>query len=444
MENTKMKLNFKFLQFFDFILFFCVVALVTFGVLSIYSSGINSEGMNVSTEYVKQIIWGGTGILLMLGLSLVDYRRLSRYVPQIFIFACAVLIFTKFFGRYVNGARSWLGIGPFGIQPSEFMKVVFILFLAWYLDRTKKSSDQRKRFIISLLIMFIPMALILAQPDLGTALVYFPIFLAMTFIAGIPVRYILFVFLSGMMTILFTVLPIWESQIAHHSVIFVRVLTNSTLRLILIFATGSIGVLSLLGMFFYRHNKYFYWISYFSAILCGSLILSYFAGKVLKEYQVMRLIVFIDPYADPRGAGWNIIQSKTAIGSGNLLGRGYLQGTQSHYRFLPEQSTDFIFSILSEEWGFVGGMVVFALYFSILLRTIFIIKNASNTFGMMIAAGVLGMFAFHFLINVGMVMGIMPITGIPLLFLSYGGSSLWTAMICVGFLMSVSSRKFGF
>ena len=444
MENTKMKLNFKFLQFFDFILFFCVVALVTFGVLSIYSSGINSEGMNVSTEYVKQIIWGGTGILLMLGLSLVDYRRLSRYVPQIFIFACAVLIFTKFFGRYVNGARSWLGIGPFGIQPSEFMKVVFILFLAWYLDRTKKSSDQRKRFIISLLIMFIPMALILAQPDLGTALVYFPIFLAMTFIAGIPVRYILFVFLSGMMTILFTVLPIWESQIAHHSVIFVRVLTNSTLRLILIFATGSIGVLSLLGMFFYRHNKYFYWISYFSAILCGSLILSYFAGKVLKEYQVMRLIVFIDPYADPRGAGWNIIQSKTAIGSGNLLGRGYLQGTQSHYRFLPEQSTDFIFSILSEEWGFVGGMVVYALYFSILLRTIFIIKNASNTFGMMIAAGVLGMFAFHFLINVGMVMGIMPITGIPLLFLSYGGSSLWTAMICVGFLMSVSSRKFGF
>ena len=111
---------------------------------------------------------------------------------------------------------------------------------------------------------------------------------------------------------------------------------------------------------------------------------------------------------------------------------------------MPEQSTDFIFSILSEEWGFVGGMVVFALYFSILLRTIFIIKNASNTFGMMIAAGVLGMFAFHFLINVGMVMGIMPITGIPLLFLSYGGSSLWTAMICVGFLMSVSSRKFGF
>ncbi len=439
-----MKLNFKFLQFFDFILFFCVAALVTFGILFIYSSGINSDGENVSSEYLKQIIWGGSGMLMMLGISLLDYRRFNRYIPHFFAGACVVLVFTKFFGRYVNGARSWLGIGPFGIQPSEFTKVVFILFLAWYLDKTKKTQDQRKRFIVSLGIMFIPMGLILAQPDLGTSLVYFPIFLAMTFIAGIPVRYILFIFLGGMMTIIFTVLPIWESQIAHHSVIFIRVLTNTTLRLILIFATGSIGVLSMLGMFFYRHNKYFYWISYFAAIFCGALIFSYCAGKVLKEYQVMRLIVFIDPYADPRGAGWNIIQSKTAIGSGNLFGRGYLQGTQSHYRFLPEQSTDFIFSILSEELGFVGCMTVFALYFLIFMRTIFIIKNASNTFGLMIASGVLGMFVFHFLVNVGMVMGIMPITGIPLLFLSYGGSSLWTAMICVGLLMSVSSRKFGF
>jgi rod shape determining protein RodA len=292
--------------------------------------------------------------------------------------------------------------------------------------------------------MSVPMGLILAQPDLGTSLVYFPIFLCMAFIAGIPIRYILFVFLGGMLTIVFTVLPIWETSIAHSSFIFVRVLTNRTLRLILIFASGSVGILSVLGMFFYRHNKYFYWITYFSAIFCGALILSYFAGKVLKEYQVMRLIVFIDPYADPRRAGWNIIQSKTAIGSGNLFGRGYLQGTQSHYRFLPEQSTDFIFSILSEELGFVGCMTVFALYFLIFIRTIFIIKNAANTFGMLIATGILGMFIFHFMINVGMVMGIMPITGIPLLFLSYGGSSLWTAMICVGLLMSVSSRKFGF
>lgn len=444
MQGMRMRLSLKFLRFFDFILFLAAAALVTIGVLFIYSSGINSEGNNVSSEYVKQIIWGGSGTLLMLVFSLMDYRKFYRYIPRIFMGACAVLVFTKFFGRYVNGARSWLGIGPFGIQTSEFTKIAFILFLAWYLDRTKKSSDHRRRFIVSMLIMSAPTALILAQPDLGTALVYFPIFLIMTFIAGIPLRYIFFVFLGGMMTILFTVLPIWESEMAHGSVMFVRMLTNMTLRLILIFAVGSAGVLSLIGVFFYRHNKYFYWISYFSAILCGSLILSYFAGKVLKEYQVMRLIVFINPYADPQGAGWNIIQSKTAIGAGNLFGRGYLRGTQSHYRFLPEQSTDFIFSILSEEWGFAGCMIVFALYFLILMRAVAIIRKAPNAFGMLVAAGILGMFSFHFLINVGMVMGIMPITGIPLLFLSYGGSSLWTAMICVGLLMSIGSRKFEF
>ncbi len=437
-------MNFKFLQFFDFLLAFCVISLVTFGVLFIYSSGINSEGVNVSSEYIKQIIWGSTGLLFMFILSILDYRKFARYVPKLFAAACVVLVFTKFFGHYVNGARSWLGIGPFGIQPSEFTKVVFILFLAWYLDKTKRSQNQTNRFIISLLIMLLPMGLILAQPDLGTSLVYFPIFLTMAFVAGLPVRYIMFIFLGGMTTILFTVLPIWESQIAHHSVVFIKILTNFKLRLVLIFASGSIGVLGLLGIFFYRHNKYFYWIAYFSAIICGALIFSYFAGKVLKEYQVMRLIVFIDPYADPRGAGWNIIQSKTAIGSGNFFGRGYLRGTQSHYRFLPEQSTDFIFSILSEELGFFGCMAVFALYFMIFIRTIFIIKNAPNTFGMLIASGILGMFVFHFMVNVGMVMGIMPITGIPLLFLSYGGSSLWTAMICMGLLMSVSSRKFGF
>ena len=439
-----MRFNLKILRSFDFVLFFCVVALISFGILFIYSSGINSEGVNVSSEYIKQIIWGGSGVVIMVALSLVDYRKLSRYIPQVFMGACALLLFTKFFGRYVNGARSWLGIGPFGIQPSEFTKIIFILFLAWYLDKTKKSQNQQKRFAISLGIMFIPMGLILAQPDLGTALVYFPIFLAMTFIAGVPVRYILFIFFGGMFTIFFTVLPIWESQIAHSSVIFIRILTNTSLRMILILAIGMVGILAFLGMFFYGHNKYFYWIAYFALILCGALILSYFAGKVLKEYQVMRLIVFIDPYADPRGAGWNIIQSKIAIGSGNLFGRGYLRGTQSHYRFLPEQSTDFIFSILSEELGFVGGITVFALYFLIFIRTIFIIKNSQNTFGMLIASGVLGMFLFHFMVNVGMVMGIMPITGIPLLFLSYGGSSLWTAMFCVGLLMSVSSRKFGF
>lgn len=432
----------KFLQAFDFVLFTCVIMLVTFGILFIYSSGINSEGINTSREYIKQIIWASCGILLMLLISLIDYRKYHRYVPHLFAGVCGILLFTKFFGKYVNGAKSWIGIGPFGIQPSEFSKIVFILFMAWFLEKTTHAKDQKKRFIMSLLILCLPVGLIVSQPDLGTALVFFPIFLIMCFIAGIPTRYVMMLFMGAVITIIFIVLPIWQSEILKSPVRLIQVLTNIKLRLLLIFATGSISVIGLIGMFFYKQNKYFYWISYSFGIICGALIFSYAGGKFLKTHQIQRLIVFLDPYKDPHGAGWHIIQSKIAIGSGNLFGNGYLQGTQSHYQFLPEQSTDFIFSILSEEFGFLGGMTVFALYFIVLIRIIYIIKITSNTYGLLIASGILGMFFFHFIENVGMAMGIMPITGIPLLFLSYGGSSLWTAMISVGLLMSIKACKY--
>lgn len=432
----------KFLQAFDFILFFCVIALVTLGILFIYSSGINSDGINTSNEYIKQIIWSSIGIVIMVIISLLDYRKIHRYAPHIFIGMCVVLIFTRFFGKYVNGAKSWIGIGPFGIQPSEFSKIAFIVFLAWFLERSANYRDQKKRFFLAICILLVPVALIMAQPDLGTALVFFPVFLVMCFIAGVPTRYVLMIFFGGVLTILFIALPIWETEIFQMSVPALKVLTNTKLRLILFFAAASISIIGVLGQIFYKSNRIFYWISYVFGIISAALVFSYAGGKVLKTHQIQRLIVFIDPYKDALGAGWHIIQSKIAIGSGSLFGNGYLKGTQSHLQFLPEQSTDFIFSILSEEIGFVGCMIVFALYFVILIRTIVIIKKTSNMFGLLIASGILGMFFFHFIENVGMAMGIMPITGIPLLFVSYGGSSLWTAMICVGLLMSISARKY--
>jgi rod shape determining protein RodA len=169
--------------------------------------------------------------------------------------------------------------------------------------------------------------------------------------------------------------------------------------------------------------------------------MSFVARKVLAEYQIMRLIVFLDPNVDPRGAGWNIIQSITAIGSGGLWGKGYLQGTQSHYNYLPQQSTDFIFSIFSEEWGFAGGILIFALFLLIVIRLLRIVRLSSDTFGSLIASGLAGMFIFHFIINVGMTMGIMPITGIPLPFMSYGGSSMLSGMGGIGLALSIFSRR---
>ena len=432
----------RFFSLFDYVLFICVLLLTIIGIFFIYSSGVNSQKVLVSNEYVKQIFWGVSGIVLLIVVSLIDYRQTKRILPWLYLSLIVVLIYTRLFGRYVNGAKSWIGIAGFGIQPSEFGKIIFLLFLAWYLEKSE-NTEPKKRFIISLLIMMVPMGLILLQPDLGTATVYIPIFLIMCYIAGIPLRFIMMFFATGVLTVIITVLPIWESEIVQKDITLVNLITEPKLRLFLIAISSAITVLSLLGSMFFK-KKYYYWIAYVFAIITFSLIASVGAGKVLKDYQIKRLIVFLDPQTDPLGSGWNIIQSKIAIGSGNIFGQGFLQGTQSHYRFLPQQSTDFIFSILSEELGFFGGLVVFVLYLVIILRGFSIIKSTTDTFGSYIASGVCAMLFYHFIVNVGMVMGMMPITGIPLLFLSYGGSSLWVAMMSVGLLESVRLRRLDF
>lgn len=432
----------RIFEYFDYILLLCVVLLISIGIASIYSAGINSDGLNVSNEYVKQIVFASTGLILIFAAAVFDYRKVKRIAPKLFIGLILVLIYTRIFGKYVNGARSWLGIGAFGIQPSEFGKIIYIFFLAYFLESSSGMSE-RKRFIFSLCILCVPLGLILLQPDLGTASVYVPIFLVMAFMANIPLRYILMVFCGGLFTIILTVLPVWEQEILQTSIPIMRVLTDQRFRFIIIAALGCATVISMIGKILFN-TKYYYWLSYVCGIATFAMTASIAAGKVLKDYQIKRLIVFIDPNSDPLGAGWNIIQSKIAIGSGNLFGQGFLKGTQSHYRFLPQQSTDFIFSIMSEEWGFIGVSVVCLLFLIMLLRIVYIIKNTNDTFGIYIASGILTMFFFHFMVNVGMVMGMMPITGIPLLFLSYGGSSLWTAMLCIGIIMSIRARRLDF
>ena len=432
----------RFFSLFDYALFVCVLLLTIIGIFFIYSSGVNSQKVLVSNEYIKQIFWAVSGIFLLFLVSLIDYRKIKRIIPWLYLALILVLIYTRLFGRYVNGAKSWIGIGGFGIQPSEFGKIVFILFLAWYLDKSE-NVEPKKRFFISLVIMLVPMGLILLQPDLGTSSVYIPVFLIMCFFAGIPLRFLTLFLATGVLTVVITVLPIWESEIVQKDIAIVNILTEPNLRLFIIAVCSAITFLSLLGRLFFKKD-YYYWIAFVFAIVTMSLILSIGAGKVLKDYQIKRLIVFLDPQTDPLGSGWNIIQSKIAIGSGNIFGQGFLQGTQSHYRFLPQQSTDFIFSILSEETGFVGGLVVFALYLTIILRGFSVIKSTTDVFGCYIASGVCAMIFYHFIVNVGMVMGIMPITGIPLLFLSYGGSSLWVAMMSIGLLESVRLRRLDF
>lgn len=430
----------KIFSMFDYFLILIVLTLVSLGVMFIYSSSINSQGISVTNEYLKQIIWAIIGFSLMIFITIYDYRKIEQFTIVFYITLIILLIYTLFFGRYVNGAKSWIGFGELGIQPSEFGKIFFILYLAKVLDETV-NWHPFKRFALACAVLIIPMGLILLQPDLGTASVYLPIFLVMCFIAGVPLRFIMFVLCFGMGTIVFAILPVWNTEISEVTHASISILTTMKLRMLLIIATVLITSIGYVVRRYFHGPKYIYWITYTFAIISLSLICSMVLGKVLKPYQIMRLIIFMNPNKDPLGAGWNIIQSKVAIGAGGIVGQGYLMGTQSHYRFLPQQSTDFIFSILSEEFGFLGGLLVFVLYFAILLKILYIIRKCSNRYGIYILSGILGMFAFHFFINVGMVMGIMPITGIPLLFLSYGGSSLLTAMTCIGFVMNINYRK---
>lgn len=427
----------------DFILLFPVLVLTIIGVMFIYSSGISAAGIQTSNEWTRQIVWGSAGLVLIIGLTLIDYKRIYGFALYFYLATLLMVAYTVFFGKLVNGARSWIGIGSFGIQPSEFAKITTIILLARYLDATKGNPASFKRFIVSCVIVFVPMVLILMQPDLGTSLVFIPILIVMTFIANVRLRYILFFIILIGLTGVLLVLPLWQSVILNNIFPPIQLLGNSRFILIVCGGLGVISVVALVGYLLYK-KAYFFWIIY--TLMAGvlSLGMSFVGRKILQEYQIMRLIVFLDPDVDPLGAGWHIIQSMTAIGSGGFMGRGFLQGTQSHYRYLPQQSTDFIFSIFSEEAGFAGGVIVFALFLIVNLRLIRIMRQSSDPFGIYITAGLSGVFAFHFLINVGMAMGIMPITGIPLIFMSYGGSSLLSAMAGIGLVESVYVRKLQF
>lgn len=424
----------------DFFILLPVMVLIVIGILFIYSSGITSSGVLVSTEYIRQIIWASVGFSIALVLSMVNYRRFYNISLYIYLIVLVPLLYTCVFGQFARGTR-WLRIGMFSLQVSEFAKVATIVFLARYLTDTRRRTNSFVRFITACFIVGIPMGIILIQPDLGTALVFIPILLTMCFVAGVSRRYLIFSVACIALTSVLTVLPLWQTYILRKNIPALVMLTNPRPIIIAVLAMGIIIVIALFGFLRYQ-KRYFFWIMYVFAIIVISLGVSYGARMMLKNYQIMRLIVFLDPNIDPRGAGWNIIQSVTAIGAGGVSGQGYLQGTQSHYRFLPEQSTDFIFSIFSEEMGFIGGIVVFALFLIICLRLLRIIKIVTDPFAVYICAGLMGVYSFHFIVNVGMTMGIMPITGIPLLFMSYGGSSLMSAMIGIGLALSIHVRRY--
>ncbi len=360
----------------DFALIAVVGILVILGLIMIYSATHAKIALNHGDPFSfvkKQAFAVAIGILAMVLLLFFDYRvsdRLSQFLYGLNLVMLA-LVLTPL-GRSGNGAQSWL----FGVQPSEFAKVILIITLGKYLSE-KESLGSFYNFVFPFLHVGLPLLLILLQPDLGTALVFIFITFLMMYTAGAP----------G-----------WK-------------------LMVLVF----IGVVGLTVMFLGHH--------FFNMPL------------PVKQYQVNRLTSFINPERDPRGSGWNVRQAVIAVGSGQFFGKGLFRGTQGRLGYLPENHTDFIFAVLCEELGFVGGFGVLCLFFTLVWRGIRISYQARDKTGSIIGVGIVAMFLFHILENVGMNMGIMPITGIPLPFITSGGSSMIANLIAVGLLLNIWARR---
>lgn len=354
---------------FDWPLLGITLLLTSLGVLNLYSASYQF-GSGSTPVYIKQsyyILIGLVGILVILQ---IDYKKLERYAYWIYAFSVLLLVIVLVAGKTGGGARRWIGIGGFSYQPSELMKLSIILALSKYFHNNNKIDGFYLRdLIVPFLLAAVPAALIMKQPDLGTAMILLSIFITM--------------------------------------VLFVKVR----------------------------------WTSLFIAASCalaGVPVLWHF----MKDYQKKRLLTFIQPEEDALGSGYHIIQSKIAVGSGRILGKGFLSGTQSQLQFLPEHHTDFIFSVLAEEWGFIGSLFVIMGFLFLILWSAGITKECKDRFGSLFSFGVMAMIAWHFLINIGMVIGIFPVVGVPLPFFSYGGSFIITIMVGIGFLLNIRMRRF--
>ncbi len=361
----------------DYILLLIVFALIGIGLVMISSATHNYSLFQPNLYLARQIAAAVLGFIAMMLALFFDYRRLKNYAELIYIGSIVMLVMVIFFGRTVSGGQRWFYFGPINFQPSELAKIAIIISLAALLSSKDLELDCWSDFIYPFLYLSLPAVLVFVQNDLGTALVFGFIMLGMLFLAG------------------------------------------ANLKLLLGFVGGGLA----------------------SIILWIFLHLQFGLAIPFKHYQLMRLIVFLDPSLDPQNYGYNIIQSQIAIGSGGLYGKGLFSGTQTRLNFLPEQHTDFIFSVVAEELGFIGSMVVLFLFFLLLWKGIEIISQAKDRFGILIAGGVVFMFTFHILENIGMTIGMMPITGIPLPFLSYGGSSLLTNMLAIGLLLNIKMRR---
>jgi rod shape determining protein RodA len=364
----------RLIQNFEWPLFTMTLLVVGIGIVNLISASPEQAVVGgVPDTALRQLAWLGIGVVLMFATLIPDYRSLERLALPFYVAVVLLLGVVLFSGRIVNGSQRWIHFGPVNLQPSELAKLAMILLFARLLSRRTTNVPMGLfDLVLPGLLIAVPAALIIKQPDLGTTMI---------------------------------VCIVSASYLA-----VTRVRVSSILTL------GTAGVIGgAVAWFFFLH-----------------------------DYQKERVFTFLNPERDPLGAAYHSIQGLIAVGSGGLFGKGFLQGSQSQLDFLPEQQTDFVFSVLGEEWGFLGTATVLLLYLGILIRGLMIAHSSKDLFGAYLAVGVVALFFWAGAINVGMVIGIFPVVGVPLPLLSYGGSALLTCMVALGLLMNVSMRRYVF
>lgn len=388
----------------DWVMVGLFLILVFMGWINIYAAVFNEEHQSIldaTQRYGKQLFFIVFAIFVGLVIMLIDGKFFSTFALPIYGLTMLLLVVVLFTARDVAGARSWIDIGAFKLQPSEFAKYATSLALASYLSTINIRMDELKTKLVATLILVIPAGLILLQNDTGSMLV-FGAFALVMYREGLSGNFLLF---GLAMAVLF---------------IFALLFTPLTMLIIL----GSIGLVVFL---FQRRKTWKLGLSIGAVlmVLMGFVYsVDYIFNEVLEPHQQVRINVLLGKEDDPKGAGYNVNQSKIAIGSGGFTGKGFLKGTQTKYDFVPEQTTDFIFCTVGEEWGFLGTFVVIALFAALILRILFIAERQRSAFTRIYGYCVASIFLFHFMINIGMTIGLMPVIGIPLPFFSYGGSSL--------------------
>ncbi|MDH4068966.1 MAG: rod shape-determining protein RodA [Ignavibacteria bacterium] len=393
----------------DLTLLLVSVALIATGVISIYSATNNAGVSDLAT---RQLIWAGIGLAAMLVTFLLPFRFLQRICFPSYFVSLILLLSVLLLGKTVSGSTSWFSIGNLRFQPSEFAKVATALALSAYLARTDVTLSNFRHLIVAGAIVLLPVGLIMMQPDFGTAIIYLAMFLPVMYWGGATKFAIIAVLAPGAAA--------------------VAGLFGTTTFLI---AIVIIGVL----LYMTKENRLVAALIFSVTVVVGVSVQFIYAG--LKSYQQKRIDTFLDPAADPLGAGYNVLQSKVAIGSGGLFGKGYLEGTQTQLRFIPEQWTDFIFCVPGEEFGFIGAATVLFLFLALVLRGIKLGASVKNPFGSILAISITSILTGHIFINIGMSLGLLPVIGVPLPFLSYGGSALLSNMIMIGLLLNLYAHR---